>query len=418
MLAYAAPGRIAEAVASGDAIKAEGLALVEAVLAAGPSAERERAEAAAIFAEAMGRVEFRAQRPEASVEWCDRALRVAEPLRLDQVIGQALTTRGTALSHSGRSREGTALLEGALLDARSHGQHPAALRAANNLASSLSLTDPRASLDRVREALAFAHRLGYRAFDGYLAGNAVGAADATGEWDLVAGWVSEMLESFPDRPEAEWLRFCLQSAAPWRGGADLALAEHLLGEALREGDYQSEVNTLAFLADVALAAGRHEEAVQHAERMITIDRAGIAAVVTARAGLHGGRPDLARRALEVVGVGLGGAHDHDLAAIRAGLAVVEGRAAEAVPLYRSAIAGFREHGVRFSLALAIFDMLTFIGPTNPAVRPLLDEGRGILADLGATVLLDRFDAMVGGRAPAAARSGQVSDGVNEATARH
>ncbi|MCJ7712804.1 MAG: hypothetical protein MUQ32_18460, partial [Chloroflexi bacterium] len=418
MLAYAAPGRIADAVASGDAIKAEGRALVEAVLAAGPSAERERAEAAAIFAEAMGRVEFRAQRPEASVEWCDRALRVAEPLRLDQVIGQALTTRGTALNHSGRAREGTALLEGALLDARSHGQHLAALRAANNLASFLSLTDPRASLDRVREALALAHRLGFRSFDGYLAGNAVGAADSTGEWDLVTGWVSEMLESFPDRPEAEWLRFCLQSAAPWRGGADIALAEHLLDVAQREDDFQSQLNSLAFLADVASAAGRHEEAVQHAERMIAIDRAGLVAIVSARAGLHGGRPDLARRALEVVGVGLGGVHDHDLAVIRAGLAAVEGRTSEAVPLYRSAIVGFREYGVRFSLALAIFDMLTFIGPADPAVRPLLDEGRGILADLGATVLLDRFDALVGSGATAAETSERDAGGVNEATARH
>ncbi|MCJ7710735.1 MAG: hypothetical protein MUQ32_07860, partial [Chloroflexi bacterium] len=417
MLAHAATTRIAEAVSSGDTVKAEGEALVEVVLAAGPVGARDRAEAAAIFAEAMGRVEFRAQRHDTSIEWCDRALRIAEPLRLDEVIAMALTTRGTALSHDGRAREGTALLEGALLDARSHGQNLAALRAANNLASNLTLTDPRACLDRIREALALAHRLGFRAFDGYLAGNAVGAADSTGEWDLVTGWIAEMLESFPDRPESEWLRFCLQSASPWRGGADLALVEHLLEEAQREGDYQSEINALAFMIDVAVAAGRHEEAVQQAERLLAVDRVGMVAVITARAGLHGGRPDIAGRALEAAGQGFGGVHDHDLATIRAGLAAVEGRPADAIPLYRSAIAGFREYGVRFSLALAIFDMLTFIGPDDPAVRPLLDEGRAILSDLGATVVLDRFDVLVGGGTNAAEGSSQDDGGVTEATAR-
>jgi tetratricopeptide (TPR) repeat protein len=394
MLAYAAVGRIAEAESSGSAIEAEGQALVEAVLAAGSSAERDRAEAAAIFAEAMGRVEFRAQRPESSVEWCERALRVAEPLRLDEVIAMALTTRGTALGHAGRGREGTALLEGALLDARAHGQHLAALRAANNLASFLTLTDPRASLDRVREALELAHRLGFRGFDGYLAGNAVGAADATGDWDLVIGWVSEMLDSLPDRPEGDWLRACLECAAPWRGGADLVLAARLLDEAQREADYQTQVNALGFMANVASAAGWHEEAVQHAERLLAIDQAGSATTITASACLHGGRPDLARRALEVVGAGHGGAHDHDLAILRAGIAAVEGRTGEAIPLYRSGIAGLREYGARFSVARAIFDMAVFLGPADPAVRPYLEEGRGILVDLRATVLLDRFEAMV------------------------
>lgn len=36
----------------------------------------------------------------------------------------------------------------------------------------------------------------------------------------------------------------------------------------------------------------------------------------------------------------------------------------------------------------------FLGPDHPAVRPYLEEGRGILADLQATVLLDRLDALV------------------------
>jgi class 3 adenylate cyclase/tetratricopeptide (TPR) repeat protein len=395
MFAYVVPGRIAEAAARSESIKAEAASLVDAVLEVGPDADHRQAEAAAIFAEALGRVEFRSGRYVGAVEWCDRALRVAErTVGLDHVIAMALTTKGSALGLSGREREGNALLEGALLDARSHGQHLAALRAANNLASTLTATDPRAALDRVREALTLAHRLGFSAFDGYLAGNAAGAGTQTGDWDLVIGWVTEMIESFPDRPEAGYLRYCLQLASPWRGGADTGWAERLLAQARTDHDHQNESNVLSFLTDVALAAGRHEEAVRLAEILMATELGWLSAPTCARAGLHGGHPDLAHRALQAVGRGRGGVHDHDLAVIRAGIAAVEGRPTDAVPLYRSAIAGYREYGVRFSLAQATFDMLVLLGPAEPAVRSLLDEGRGILADLGATVLLERFDALV------------------------
>lgn len=50
--------------------------------------------------------------------------------------------------------------------------------------------------------------------------------------------------------------------------------------------------------------------------------------------------------------------------------------------------------MRFSLAFAIFDLVSLVGPTEPAVRPFLAEGRGILADLRATLLMGRFEAMV------------------------
>jgi hypothetical protein len=104
----------------------------------------------------------------------------------------------------------------------------------------------------------------------------------------------------------------------------------------------------------------------------------------------------------VVGAGLGGAHDHEVAILQAGVAAVEGRAGEAVPRYRAGIAGLREYGARFSVARAIFDMAVFLGPDNPAVRPYLEEGRAILADLRATVLLDRLDALVAaGETPSA-----------------
>ena len=40
-------------------------------------------------------------------------------------------------------------------------------------------------------------------------------------------------------------------------------------------------------------------------------------------------------------------------------------------------------GLRFSLAMAIFDMAKLLGPDDPAVRSVIEEGRGILEELGA-----------------------------------
>ena len=106
--------------------------------------------------------------------------------------------------------------------------------------------------------------------------------------------------------------------------------------------------------------------------------------------------DLARRAIEQAGQGAGGAADHVAGVMRAGLAAAEGRPAEAVQLYRTAIAGLREYGCRFEVALAIFEMLMLLGPEESAVRSVLAEARETLTELRAAVLLERFEALASG----------------------
>ena len=403
MLAYGAPGRIADALALAERTEAEGAALVESVRAAGPDADRERAAAAAMYAEAVGRVQFRSGQQATAVDWCDRSLSLAEPLGLDGVIAMALTTKGTALALLSRSREGVAILEGALLDARAHGQHVAALRAANNLASNLVFTDPRAALDRVRDALELAHRLGYRSFDGYLAGNATGAGVQTGDWDTVIGWVDEMLEASTDPAERDWLQACRDFATPWRGGADVARLLEMLEVARRQQDPQSQGNILGQLAEDALAAGRADEAAEYAEALLAI-HLGWFESVAGRAAIHARRPDLARRAVGTLPSGRSRLVSHELDAVRAGLAALEGRSGEALTLYRSALDGFRSFGLRFTVAQTIFDMLVVLGSDEPAVRAALPEARQVLQELQATVLLERIDELAGAAPePAAAR---------------
>ncbi len=422
VLAYQAAGRIAEAEDQAAAIEGEGEALVDAVIETGALADRTRGEAAAIFAESVGRLRFRQQAFDDSIAWCDRALRLAGPLRLDAVIAQALTTKGTALGVGGRHREGAALLQGALLDSRAHGVHDAALRATNNLASFLTRTDPRAALERVREGLELAHRLGHRAFDGYLAGNAVGAALQTGDFDLVVGWTSDMLEDDPDRDDRAWIHFCQGLADPWRGTADIERAQGFLDAARREHDAQSEANTLSYLAEIAWSAGRIEEAADLSEARLAVDLPAFASDRSGASLLAAGRLDAVRRLLLQLADGADGSSDFQRAALEASLLAVEDRPQEAASLYRSAVSGLRELGCRFSVALTIFDMLTFLGSDEPSVRSLLPEGREILVDLKATVLLDRLDrlAVAGSSSerPSAERSSAEEDALEpEAGAR-
>ena len=66
---------------------------------------------------------------------------------------------------------------------------------------------------------------------------------------------------------------------------------------------------------------------------------------------------------------------------------------EAVGLSRAALAGYRDAGCRFDVALTILDMAALIGPAEPAVRSAIPEGREILESLGARPLVERLDAL-------------------------
>jgi hypothetical protein len=329
--------------------------------------------------------------PEA-VHWSDVALSLAEPLRLDETIDMAMVTKGTAMATRGQIREGLALLEGAVVDATAHGQHLAALRGLNNLASFTVEIDPRASLERTKQGMATVRRLGMLAFDGYHAGNAAGAAEQLGEW----AWLDEALDWMLEEPREpalnDWLLSVRDQLRAWTGGPDIALGERLLAEARREADYQSERNVGSWLARCAFAAGDPARALELDEPFFNAAPGeaydfGMAG----RFALHAGRVDAARRVLEATGRGRGGVSDHMIEELRAGIAAVDGRRDEAVQLYRAALAGFRAFGTRFNLALTVLDMATLLGPDDPAVTAVVEEGRAILTELGARLLLDRLD---------------------------
>ncbi|MFL5678160.1 MAG: AAA family ATPase [Chloroflexota bacterium] len=395
-LGYLAAAQIASAAEVMRPVQetAEALAMRDDLISA--DANRDAAETAALFAEASGRIAFRSEDLAEAIRWSEQALVLAEPLRIDEIVAMALVTKGTSLIYSGHRREGIALLQGAVLDAHAHGQSLAALRGTNNIASTISETDPRASLETSREGMALARRLGMLSFDGYHAGNASGAAERLGEWAWAEEAIGDLLQGHPEGPEADWIASCAEMATAWTGDPNVKRAERLHAIALRENDWQTELNTALWLARCSFAAGRPADALRWSEALIRHaenDPTTFDFAMVARFAQAAGRPDIARHLVELYGNEGGGIIDTDLTSVRAGVAAVEGRTGDAIALYRSALAGYREAGCRFDVALTVLDMASLIGPDDPAVRSVLPEGREILESLGARLLIERLDAV-------------------------
>ena len=89
--------------------------------------------------------------------------------------------------------------------------------------------------------------------------------------------------------------------------------------------------------------------------------------------------------------------------IQAGLAASEGRAPEALALYRDARRRLRDLKLVFDDALTCIDMATLLDPREPEVVEAAASARETLARLRARPLLDRLDAALDRAAPAPAR---------------
>ena len=79
----------------------------------------------------------------------------------------------------------------------------------------------------------------------------------------------------------------------------------------------------------------------------------------------------------------GPAIDADRRTIKAGLAALDGRPAEALTLYREALRAWRDLGLAWDEALCGIDMATLLDPTDPEVRSAAESCREILIRLGA-----------------------------------
>jgi predicted ATPase/class 3 adenylate cyclase len=337
----------------------------------------------------------------------DQALAVAEHLRLDAVIAQALVTKATALYRLGRPREGAALTEGGLRLARETGQIALELRARNNLATVLGEDDSLKSAEIVREGLELAEKVGDRQMTLWLVVAAAYSRYALGEdWDAIL----EMLDHYLERDLEPFDRVNLGSARVLiravRGEDVEAECRELTALVAPMSDAQTRAGAKTTRAWVALTRGDLATAFREAMEAIDIEPgfAGGASLLAARSALWLGDLERLRTAAARFNSAALPGKLNRIGAIglEAAVAALEGRRSDAVSGFREALRLTREQGLVLGVADYGLDFVTAVGPAEPEARVAAEEARATYERLGAKAWLARLDAVLGEVAPAGA----------------
>jgi class 3 adenylate cyclase/tetratricopeptide (TPR) repeat protein len=346
-----------------------------------------------------------------SLALLEQVLETAEHLALVPTIAGALIAKGNALFSLNRRREAFGVVEVAKELATEHGLTQIMLRAMIVLVGAKVELDLGGALEGSRELRALARKTGHRDQLIHSVGNLGYSAFLAGEWD--AGL--EEMDAFLAEELAPRDRFIMLNNAliirAGRGesidaglaemerlGADMSgtwrvfVADPSANAALARGDLKQ---ARAFFFEVADAdPGQGSEYFYRAVRASLWDR-----------DVNGARELLARFG---EGAGYGAIVDARRQTMDAGVAALEGRAAEALTLYREALRLWRSAHAVWDDALTGIDMATLLDPTEPEIAAAIKATRAILERLGAQPYLERLDAAVAGAAQPAPRAGRAA----------
>ncbi|HEY6569430.1 MAG TPA: adenylate/guanylate cyclase domain-containing protein [Candidatus Limnocylindrales bacterium] len=355
----------------------------------------------------LARAYFFADDNRRAVEIADRVLDAAEHADLAAVVADTLVTKGTALATLGRPIEGLGAIAAGRELAEASGLGVTVLRADNNRAFSLAGRDPRAGLAASRDGLALARRLGARGWVPGMIQNLGEFGMRTGDWAMaMAELTAALAEDFEGSDLGGLLVSYVQIAA-LRGdpiesrldefrllGGDEAFPQEMANRAVAKGFSAFASGDLA----TARAAWLEAAAAAAAEAPTSVPRAARAALWSG--DVAGAIDDV--RLLEQSELH-GAAFQADLMTVRAGVAALEGRRADAMSLYRDSLRAWRDLGLAWDEALCELDMVLLLGPDDPEIRAAGEAARQILARLEAAPILARLDTALDttGRAVAA-----------------
>jgi class 3 adenylate cyclase/tetratricopeptide (TPR) repeat protein len=344
-----------------------------------------------------------------ALEYADRALVLAERMDLVSLIADAVTTKGVALSATGRTREAAILMEGVLRLAEEEGLRTAELRAQMNISMYRYPDDPRSGLAAARAGAERARRFGSVEWQVLLESNAAMCALPVGEWD----WIVELARS-------ETLRSALTGGAEEALGAaavvhafrgEVAEADALMAELepliATSSDPQDRAIANAYQAGVDLAAGRYDRALAQGE---AIDRnVGLDVTVAYRTLGMAAHAAVAMGSLERAAALLDKLVDLAIhgrwaratkLTISAGVAALSGSVAEATAVYAEALRAWRALDLPFDLLMCQVEMVERLGGGSEEARAAAAEAREIATALRAVALLERLDAAAVHAAPA------------------
>ena len=344
----------------------------------------------------LARALFIGQQHQRGVEVADRALAAAERGDLVALVADTLVTRGSALCGLRRPYEGVGAIRTGIDLAQANGLTETTWRGLSNLGAYLIDSDVRGVFDASRTALALATRLGDRAGYAFSLVNATQAAVETGDWDWAQGENETSMETAPDDVERAFLTFSRLMIGSMRG-EDLAQEAGWLERFIGSSDEKSwRESILDVRFWVAFGAGRlsdaYDAATEHGR--VHPDEASFVypyAAICALWERDGERAAAAIAALESTAAH-GRVVDLNRRTILAGLVALEGRPRDALSAFCEALAGWRDLGSPWRVALTAITMATLLEPADPEVQAAAKAAREILVRLKAAPFIARLDA--------------------------
>jgi class 3 adenylate cyclase/tetratricopeptide (TPR) repeat protein len=340
-----------------------------------------------------------------SLALCDQALEVAEHGDHPRVLAKALINKGATMGDLGRIREAIALIRAGEEVAREHDLTEQVLGALVVRGYFLSEVDNVQARQCYMDGLAMARRVGHRALSQQLVNNIGYTSFLTGEWEYGLAELDKVLAEDPDVTSRIWLLSNELIIRISRGDpvADsLAELDRLIAQVDGAHLRLSAEDTRANLAQ---AEGRLDDAQRHWLSVVGVwaSQEAPSYYQAARAALWAGDLDAVRRyadGLEATGVH-GPIIEVRRTNVRAAIAALEGRAAEASALYREAFAAWAHLKIAWEQALTGIDMATVLDLADPDVQAAVRSTREILTRLGAKPYLERLENVL------AERSSQV-----------
>jgi len=290
-------------------------------------------------------------RDDERIAWADRALPLAEKLDNPNLIASALISRAVALTNLGRATEGMILLRGGHEMAQAHGLREREINARVLRTFIEQWGEPSVGLALTHEGLELARSYGSTGYWLGLVGNGAVCAFRVGEWDWIMSITDEALPRAESDPTHR-LEFMIDRILVRAGrGDDVAQqideAEGLF-RLLHITDLQFQSYVDWARASAALADGDLAEAARRAIKAaeVTIFFNPLSTPIAARAALWASDLAGAGAALEALEERRyrGKAVSLDKATVRAGIAALEGRTADALAAYREVLRGWHSIG--------------------------------------------------------------------------
>jgi class 3 adenylate cyclase/predicted ATPase len=337
----------------------------------------------------LSRAYMRNSAYDAALDAADRALDLAEPLGLEEVIANALNNRGSVLGSRGRYREAMAIMSAAVEIAAAGGYVDAEMRARSNQASHSFELSPRRATELQWANLELAQRVGHQGMAIWIGSQAISGSWMCGlDWDAALSMADELLTVARSGVDESRI---LGSEAGIRNARGESTDRHLARiREIADGSGAAELiaNVHSLVADRARYGGDFRTAV--AEFIVAAESyEGLAGPYLASAippaVMLGDADELRRlvRRLEALPDSSGRLNAAIIALGRAAILALDGRTDEATGGFRAGWGELGDLGADFFRAEAILVGVTLLGPITSEVRTAAGEARLVFERLRA-----------------------------------